>query len=168
MAATLLNDGDSFEKHYWNQFLETEFPSYEKYWANHIVPMTNRPTNIHFKTSTQLTSGSFTSDDICKAQLHYTTFRHLVRSFEIQNILKNKTQTVLDIDILAEGLFHIAAAQDVAFEFLQRVAEPNQFDPWAPKKSASTTNQPASKEAQDKWKRNNSYPLQDIRDYRNH
>lgn len=69
MTATLLANGDSFEKHYWNQFLVTEFPSYEKYWAKHIVPMTNRPINIHFKTSTQLSSEGFTSDDICKAQI---------------------------------------------------------------------------------------------------
>lgn len=168
MAATLLKDGDDFEKHYWTQFLATEFPSYESYWAKHIVPMTNRPTNIHFKDSLQLSSAGFTADDICKAQLHYTTFRHLVRAFEIRNKLITKQQTVLDTDLLSEGLFHIAAAQDVAFEFLQRVTEPNTFDPWAPKKSASSTNSPASKEAQDKWKKNNGYPLQDIRDYRNH
>jgi len=168
MTATLLKDGDDFEKHYCTQFLSTDFPSYESYWAKHIVPMTNRPTNIHFKDSSSLTSAGITADDICKAQLHYTTFRHLVRSFEIRNGLIAKTQTVIDTDILTEGLFHIAAAQDVAFEFLQRVAEPNQFDPWAPKKSASITSSPASKEAQDKWKKNNGYPLQDIRDYRNH
>jgi hypothetical protein len=168
MASTLLNDGDDFEKHYWNQFVVNEFPSYEKYWSSHIVPMTNRPVNLHFKCSSQLTSEGFTSDDICKAQLHYTIFRHLVRAFEIKKNLINKTQTILDTDLLAEGLYHIAGAQDVAFEFLQRVKEPNHFDPWAPKKKASTTNQPASKEAIDKWKKNNSYPMQNIRDYRNH
>lgn len=168
MAATLLKDGDDFEKYYWTQFLSTDFPSYESYWAKHIVPMTNRPINIHFKESSKLNSEGFTSDDICKAQLHYTTFRHLVRSFEIRNILSTKTQTILDTDVLTEGLFHITAAQDVAFEFLQRVAEPNQFDPWAPKKSASTTKSPASEEAQKKWKEKNSNPLKDIRNYRNH
>lgn len=168
MSYTLQNDGDGFEKHYWNEFLKTDFPEYEKYWSSNIVPLTNRPTNIHFKNSNQLTSEGFMANDICKAQLHYTTFRHLVRAFEILKSLRNKKHTILDTDILSEGLFHIAAAQDVAFEFLQRVATPNRFDPWAPKKRASSVNQEASQEAQSKWKKDNGYPLQEIRDYRNH
>lgn len=168
MIATLLKNGDDFERHYWTEFISSEFPSYEKYWAKNIVPMTNRPTDIHFKESSKLASEGFSSDDICKAQLHYTTFRHLIRSFEIRKILVNKTQSVIDTDLLSEGLFHIVACQDVAFEFLQRNIEPNTFDPWAPNKSASLTKLPASKEALFKWKKNNIYPLQDIRDYRNH
>jgi len=169
MAYTLQKNGDSFEQHYWIAFLKSDFPNYEKYWAKHIVPLTKRPDNVHFKPSQQLTDEGYTADDICKAQLHYTTFRHLVRAFEILNILKGKSpQTILDMDILSEGLFHIAAAQDVAFEFLQRVATPNQFDPWAPKKKESVTNQAASQEASNKWKIDNKSPLQDIRDYRNH
>jgi hypothetical protein len=169
MSYTLQKDGDIFEQHYWNAFLEADFPNYEKYWAKHIVPLTKRPDNVHFKPSQQLRGEGYTADDICKAQLHYTTFRHLVRTFEILNTLKSKDpQAIIDTDILAEGLFHIAAAQDVAFEFLQRGATPNQFDPWAPKKSESVTNQAASQEASKKWKIDNDFPLQDIRDYRNH
>ena len=169
MPYTLINNGDDFEKHYWNEFLKDEFPEYEKYWSQKVTPLTNRPTDIHFKNSQQLTQEGFTADDICKAQLHYTTFRHLVRSFEILKQLKQKSQqSILDTDLLSEGLFHVAAAQDVAFEFLQRVSTPNQFDPLAPKKRVSTTNQAASQEAQNKWKSDNNYPLQDIRDYRNH
>lgn len=169
MPYTLQNDGDSFEKHYWDAFLKNDFPEYEKYWSEKVTPLTNRPIDIHFKKSDQLNQEGYTADDICKAQLHYTTFRHLVRSFEILKQLKEKGQQhLLDTDLLSEGLFHIAAAQDVGFEFLQRVSTPNQFDPWAPKKSVSTTNQVASQEAQNKWKKDNNYPLQDIRDYRNH
>jgi hypothetical protein len=56
----------------------------------------------------------------------------------------------------------------VAFEFLQRVQEPNLFDPMAPRKSSSSTKQPASKEAMEKWQNNNNRPLQNIRNYRNH
>lgn len=169
MQYTLQNDGDGFEKHYWNEFLKDKFPEYEKYWSEKITPLTNRPVDIHFKSSQELTRKGLTADDICRAQLHYTTFRHLVRSFEIMKNLKSKSpQTIFDTDLLSEGLFHVAAAQDVAFEFLQRVSTPNQFDPWAPKKRASTINQDASQEAQNKWKKDNNYPLQDIREYRNH
>ena len=62
----------------------------------------------------------------------------------------------------------MAAAQDVAFEFLQRETTPGKFDPWAAKKHASSTNQAASHEAQKKWKSGNGFPLQHIREYRNH
>lgn len=168
MGASISKDGDDIEKYYWKAFLSSDFPTYESYWAKYIVPMTNRPLNVHFKESSSLISAGYSADDICKAQLHYTTFRHLVRAYEMVNFLKTKVQSILDTDTLAEGLFHVAAAQDVAFEFLQRVAEPNQFDPWAAKKSTSLTKSPASKEARDKWKRVNKYPLQDIRGYRNH
>jgi hypothetical protein len=168
MGVTILNDGDDFEKHYWNAFISSDFPSYESYWAKYIVPLTNRPLNVHFKESSCLISAGYSADDVCKAQLHYTTFRHLVRAYEIVYFLSTKIQSYLDTDILAEGLFHVTAAQDVAFEFLQRVAEPNQFDPWATKKSKSLIKSQASKEALDKWKLINNYPLQDIRDYRNH
>jgi hypothetical protein len=166
--STLLLDGDDFEKHYWSEFLEQKFSSYEKYWSINIVPMTNRPDNIHFKNSSQLISEGFTVFDICKAQLHYTTLRHLVRAYEIKKFLRGKIQTVFDTDVLAEGLFHLAGAQDVAFEFLQRVYEPDYFDPMASMKSASSSSQPASKEAREKWQKMNNNPLKEIRYYRNH
>jgi hypothetical protein len=169
MSYTLKKDGDKFEQHYWNIFLQADFPGYERYWSKYIVPLTNRPKSIHFKSSQALLDEGYSAEDVCKAQLHYTTFRHLIRAFEILNTLKVKvTHTLFDIDIFSEGLFHITAAQDVAFEFLQRVTTPNHFDPWASKKSMSATNRDASKEAQHKWKRDKNYPLQDIRDYRNH
>lgn len=166
--ATILIDGDFFEKLYWSEFLSKEFPTYEKYWASKIVPLTNRPNNIHFKKSTELTSDDFTSDEICKAQLHYTTLRHLARAFELKRYLNSKEQTIFDTDILAEGLFHIVGAQDVAFEFLERMHLPGHYDPWAPMKSVSSNKQPASKEAVKKWRKNNNDPLLDIRNYRNH
>lgn len=169
MSYTLLKDGDGFEQHYWNEFLKTDFPEYEKYWSGKITPLTNRPKDIHFKSSQELNKEGFSAEDVCKAQLHYTAFRHLVRSYEILKQLKQKNpQSLLDTDLLSEGLFHVAAAQDVAFEFLQRVTTPFLFDPWAPKRKASSVNQAASQEAQNKWKSDNGYPLQTIRDYRNH
>lgn len=165
---TILKDGDRFEQKYWTLFMSSQFPTYEKYWATKIVPLTNRPTNIHFKRSTDLLSAGYTAENICNAQLHYTTFRQLVRAFEILKHLKNGQPTIFDLDLLSEGLFHICGAQDVAFEFLQRNKTPNTYDPWAAKKQHSATRTKGSKEAREQWQRDNSYPLQDIRDYRNH
>lgn len=167
MPYTLLQDGDGFEKHYWTKFLSTDFPKYEKYWSDRVVPMTNRPTNIHFKKSQELLQKGFTAEDVCKAQLHYTIFRHLVRAYEILESLKTKQQNFADTDYLSEGLFHVCGAQDVAFEFLQRNKTPNVFDPWLPKKQRASAIL-GSKEAKEKWQNDNSYPLQSIRNYRNH
>lgn len=169
MNYTLLNGGDSFEKHYALAFLNLYFPEYEKYWAKNIVPLTNRPKNIHFKNSSILLKEGFTPENICSAQLHYTIFRHIARSYDIINALESKSiQNICDSDILAEGLFHVCAAQDVAFEFLQRNKNPNIYDPWAAKKSMSKSNTPGSKEARDDWQKNNNFPLKKIRNYRNH
>ena len=150
MPYTLLRDGDSFEQHYWKEFVSTKFPSYEKYWVNHIVPLTNRPNSIHFKSSKNLLSQGFKDEDICKAQLHYTALRHLVRGYEIICYLSGD-HSFTDTDYLSEGLFHVAAAQDVAFEFLQRNATPGIYDAWTPKKSTSPTKQLGSWEALKQW-----------------
>lgn len=167
MLYTLLNDGDNFEKHYWNKFLSSDFPTYERYWADKVVPLTNRPDNIHFKKSSDLLAQGYTAEDVCKAQLHYTILRHLVRTYEILEHLKIKQQVLPDTDYLSEGLFHICGAQDVAFEFIQRNKTPNTFDPWIPKKQGRGGTE-GSKEAKDKWQKDNTYPLQPIRDFRNH
>lgn len=166
---TLNDDGDSFEKRYWNAFLKNDFPEYEKYWSKYIIPLTNRPINIHFKTHQELLNEGYVHEDVCKAQLHFTVLRRLGRAFEILTHLQSKAyQTIIDTDLLAEGIFHIVAAQDVAFEFLQRMSTPNQFDEWAPNsRSSLNKSKTTSEDAQRKWRKDNNYPLQKIRDYRN-
>jgi hypothetical protein len=165
---TLIKDGDGFEQHYWTQFLSLQFPTYEKYWSKKIVPLTNRPKDIHFRKSADLIAAGYTPEDVCNAQLHYTTLRHLVRAFEILKHLKSDIQTILDVDLLGEGFVHLCSAQDVAFEFLQRNKTPNVYDPWAPNKKNSHAGIYGSKKARDKWQTDNRKPLQDIRNYRNH
>ena len=168
MKYTLKKDGDSFEKRYWDVFLKKLFPSYGDYWSEKVTPLTNRPNDIHFKSSTVLTANGHTPEEICLAQIHYTVFKHLVRSYYIINHFRSISPSIFDSDMLAEGIFHITGAQDLAFEFLQRLTTPNVYDPWAPKKSQSNTNSPASQEAIREWQKNHSSPLQTIKDYRNH
>jgi hypothetical protein len=105
MPYTLLQDGDDFEKYYWTEFLSTGFPAFQTYWADKITPLTNRPQNIHFKSSTELLRLGHTAEEVCKAQLHYTVLRHLRRAFEILKHLKNKSQVLNDTDYFGEGLY---------------------------------------------------------------
>ncbi len=70
---------------------------------------------------------------------------------------------------MAEGLFHIGAAQDVAFEFLQRDRTPGIYDAWTANKRLSQSGTTlGSQEAGTKWKNEHNHPLSNIREYRNH
>jgi len=153
------SDGDPFEKRYWNDFISNEWPEYELFWQKHVTPLTNRPSNLHFKDDATLISEGHSVEDICIAQLHYSILRHLGH---IYGLLQNPHPY---IDQLTEVFVRIVGAQDIAFELLERYTNPGGYDPWLPKKRAGIL---GSREAKSKWQQNHSCPLQDIRNYRNH
>lgn len=51
---TLARNGDGFEQHYWSLFISSDFPAYARFWTAFVVPLTNRPSDIHFKDDSQL------------------------------------------------------------------------------------------------------------------
>lgn len=155
---SLATNGDDFERHYHSQFLEKEFPSYEGFWLKFVVPLTNRPLNIHFKTDQELNSLGLGINQIVIAQLHYSVLRHLARAFEI------KARIHINLDELTEGIVRIVGAQDIAFELLERHQDPGEYDPWLPVRQGPVE---GSREARRAWQEANNYPLQNIRNYRN-
>lgn len=167
MKYGILNNGDVLEIKYWLAFMADQFPAYEVYWYHKIVPLTNRPRNIHFLKSAELEERGIDPEEVCKAQLHYTTFKHLVRTFEIISELKISSQVWDEVSVLGEGFYHLCAAQDVAFEFLQRCYFPGKYAVWKPKKEGKGVSE-GSYEARRDYLKSNSYPLKDLRDYRNH
>ena len=54
MTYTITHDGDGFEKLAWSSFLAAEFPSYETFWQRHVVPLSNRPSDIQLKDDATL------------------------------------------------------------------------------------------------------------------
>lgn len=156
---TLLTDGDRFEKSYENKFLSSSFPEYEQFWQKHVIPLTNRPSNIHFKDNATLSTGGFDEEDVCIAQLHYTILRHLGAVYDL---LQNRHPYLDELTVVFSRL---VGAQDVAFELLERYSNRGTYDPWLAIKHGSTL---GSREAKQQWQRNNSYPLQAFRNYRNH
>ena len=92
MSYSLATDGDGYEQHFWPLFIQQKFTSYENYWLQNVVPLTNRPHNIHFKNSADIKKLGISEEDICKAQLHYTALKHLIRTFELINNLKRQTK----------------------------------------------------------------------------
>lgn len=150
MTYTLAEHGDSVEQQYWDRFLQDEFPSYETVWASYIVPLTGRPDFFGFKSDSELAKIGRGPEDMCNAQLHYTTFTHLVRAHQ----LKGEGFTIFDPFI--EAVVRLAAATDVADELLERVTHRGKFTPWE-----------EGPEARKAWREANSYPMQDLRNYRN-
>ncbi|PIW21639.1 MAG: hypothetical protein COW32_08830 [Candidatus Aquicultor secundus] len=72
-----------------------------------------------------------------------------------------------NLDILTEGMARITGALDVAFELLERYKNPTSYDPWLEKRDAST-GRLGGNEARRQWQDANGYPLQHLRNYRNH
>lgn len=155
-------DGDCYEQKYWYLFIQNQFQSYEDFWMKNIVPLTNRPVDIHFKTDSELDKIGKTANAICIAQLHYSILRHLARVFDILG------KGNIDLDNLTEGMARLCGAMDVAFELLERYQKPKEYDPWLDKKDRDGNGRNGSKEACKKWQKANKYPLQKLRDYRNH
>ena len=160
MAYVLAVDGDDREKSSWNRFLASSFPSYEAFWVKHVVPLTNRPVDIHFKEDAALLANGKTPEDIAIAQLHYTILKHLLSAFDIKNVPNPD-----ELALLA-GLSSLVGAQDVAFEVLERYTNLGTYDPWLEARPRGGPRN-SGQDAQANWKRSEGFPLQDIRDYRN-
>jgi hypothetical protein len=153
----LITDGDDFEKFYWNKFIKTLFPSYERFWVKFIVPMTNRPANIHLKPIEDLAKDGKSDREIQYAQLHYTALRHLAYVYDL---LANKEK--FSFDILFEGFLRICSAQDVGFVLIQRIIEPTKYEPWQGRSIGG--------DLIEAWKGENIFPeyIRNIRWYRNY
>ncbi len=159
MAYSLAVDGDGREKQAASLFLPASFPAYEAFWIKHVVPLTNRPHDVHFKDAAALHAAGKTDEDLAIAQLHYTTLKHLLAAHAFLQV------SPLDDVGLGIALSELVGAQDTAFEVLQRYGRRGRYDPWTEKRLRGGPQ--GGQDAQASWKRANGYPLQGIRDYRN-
>jgi hypothetical protein len=155
---SLATDGDYFECRYWALFIRDQFPSYEKFWLRFVVPLTNRPKDIHFKTDSELSAVGKTASDVHTAQLNYSVLKHLARCFDVLRLLKDSVGMEQQ-DLLLEGIVRLVGAQDNAFELLERFNNPQ--------KNYTAFNENASEQARRAWIRSSSNRLKPIRDYRN-
>jgi hypothetical protein len=154
-------DGDSYEKQAWSLFIQNEFPSYEAFWLKYVVDLSNRPANIYLKDDATLAIEGRSDEDIGIAQLHYTVMRHLLNAHQAR-----QSQPVSELGLFL-GLSSLTAAQDVAFELLEKHTHRGEYDPWIESRQAERGGRKSGQTAREEWKRAHGYPLQDIRDYRN-
>jgi len=75
-----INDsGDSLEKNFYLQFLQTQFPNYEIFWKYFVIPATNRINNL--KNSNSICIRSDVENTIKEiTSIHYSIFMHLIFS----------------------------------------------------------------------------------------
>ncbi len=154
---TLSTDGDLLERRCCGAFLSAHFPAYEKFWLEHVVPLTNRHKrrdDINFMSQAELTSRGKTLEDVCIAQLHYTVLLHLARGHDLNSLVGSP----VGFDGLQEGIVRLVGALDVANELLQRRSNLGQYLPFLPK---------ASEKARRDWKSPNSNLVRLLRVYRN-
>lgn len=149
-------DGDDLERRYWGLFIKNQFPSYEKFWLKFVVPLTNRPTDIHFKNNSELAKIGKSESDICIAQLNYSILRHLIRCFQIRKAI-HSSSWIDQFDLILEGMTRLAGCYDIAFELLDRLANPSDYKAFDMK---------SGKKAKRKRQENNNDPLKLIRKYR--
>ena len=130
-------NGDDLERQYWYLFIKDHFPSYETFWLKFVVPLTNRPVNIHFKNNLELKRIGKSESDIRIAQLSYSIFRHLIRCFEIKKLIDN-SDCVNQSDLILEGMTRLVGCYDISFELTDSLANPNEykaFDIWSSRKA---------------------------------
>ncbi|HUF09488.1 MAG TPA: hypothetical protein VMO47_09220 [Rhodothermales bacterium] len=155
MSFRLAIDGDDEEKQAWSEFIQSEFPEYEQFWLKSVVPLTERPTGIHLKPDSALVA-PFGVEDIAIAQLHYTLLRNLRRAYY------SAIKSVPDEYGLTIALAFLVAAQDNAFELLERHRKRGVYDLWL-----ETPGKNTGQQARREWQKSEKPPLQWIRDYRN-
>jgi len=108
----LATDGDSNAQQYWPAVSE-QFPNYEAFWQNLVVPMTKRIDLPPGRLGRHGRRDNIADNLWIVSYLNYSVFLNLVGAFE------HLSQPV----ILSVGNFytHLASACDLAEEFLLRV-----------------------------------------------
>jgi len=159
MKYSLQTDGDGIEINLYPSLIKPHFSNYEIFWEKFVTPLTNRPKNVQLKTDSELSAIGKGPHEVCLSQLHYSALRHIARAHTLRQ------EQNYGLDHLVFSLSSIVGAQDVAFELLERFKNPSLYGPWLGKRSGGVD---GGREAQSKWKQFDGYPLQDIRDYRNH
>jgi hypothetical protein len=143
--------GDDLEKRCWPLFLQQDFPSYETFWRDKVVPVTTRPHGMGFRSDAELANLGRGAHDMAIAQLHYTILAHLDVAYRYRAIHP------LEAENFTHTIVRLSSATDVADEILERLAQPGTYDPWSEADGGR---------ARRTW-RGTHQQLQDIRDYRN-
>jgi hypothetical protein len=152
----LATDGDALEQREARAFVETMFPSYERFWIAFVLPL-RIPGEIRICADRDLPRGKG-PHDVSVAQLHYSVLKHLSRLFRLTS--GDPTSE----DDLIEAVSRSCAASDIAFELLERFKNPTKYEPFV---EEGTKGKPGGREARREWRTSQNGPLDEIYNYRN-
>lgn len=117
---TLAADGDKIEQSGWSLFGKGKFPNYEIFWQRYIVPLTNRPTDIHLSPTATLEQSEI-------ATIHYTIYYNFHRIYTwLSNAVGDED---FEQDKFEQAFVKLSNACDLTEELLFRVlANIGKFD----------------------------------------
>jgi hypothetical protein len=112
--------GDQYEQIAYQLFIRDKFPAYETFWQNFIVPLTNRPVDIHTKSDQELAL-QFSNETkvqiherIAVMQLHYSVLRMLIKAYDKRKFAGT------DMSAVEDSFSYLYSALDIAAELLGR------------------------------------------------
>jgi hypothetical protein len=110
MIYALKNEGDYYEKRYWD-FLKNNFPNYEIFWRDFIVPLTNRSKGLGVELQKETNS---LLENIAMA--HYTVFYHFGVAIDLQTKLGQE-------EFSEDILFHLSSATEMVERLIFALAK---------------------------------------------
>ncbi len=162
-------DGDECEKKAYDLFLRDKFPSYEAFWSNFVVELTNRPNDVHLKSDVDL--GTIFQRESVKqlhqrvaiSQLHYSVLRMLLKAWKC---MEKSERDVSEVENFFSSIY---SAIDISAELFNRFYDMKEGvcdgpDPFDPQSCESD-----SLRRRKNWQKNHDYPedVQELRTYRN-
>jgi hypothetical protein len=158
----LAEHGDDFEKFYWPKFIRDEFPEYAEFWRKFVQPQREGPESVWFKQGSPSEAPSV-ANRVIVAQLHYSTFMHLVNVYEIKHSpvsfvagSNSVSEVARLIGTFSDAIVSLSSATDTADELLERVLLETRYKPWSEWESMKA-----------RKKRRNPDPLPTLHNYRN-
>lgn len=155
----LTTDGDQFEKDFWPKFIKDKFPSYESFWLKYTFPLRENGS-INFKNEPNPELGKI-GRNINIAQLNYGVLRHLIRCYQILELLKTAYHFG-QYDLFIEGITRLVGTLDNSDEILARLKWSNEYT-----KTSVEEIESEARKARKRWRDDIGDPLQKIRNYRN-
>lgn len=103
------NSGEYYESKYW-KFLKSDFPNYEIFWCNFIVPLTKRAEGLGIGLQKEI-------DPLLEniAMAHYTVFYHFGVAIDIQ--------AKLGQEFSEDILFHLSSATEMVERLIFSLAK---------------------------------------------
>lgn len=140
MIYSLESHGDELEKYAFKvNFFPDRFSSYELFWKKFIVPLTNRPNNILFKSDEEIVADGLAKNieiaqvKICIAELHYSVLANILVAWDVLNNRIDHSKTGVGLSRLHHCFSSVFTANDIAIDLVirfEKLKKEDSMDAW--------------------------------------